>query len=438
MSENKVKENLEKGKVKLFGMPVYLYVSIIVVVMVGMYTEVITTDMTGSLAILLALGMLFGEIGNRIPIWNEYFGGGTLLVFIVVTIMASRGMIPEKYIESTTVFMKDSNFLTLFICILITGSILSVNRNQLAKSLLGFIPTILIGVAVAFLFGGVAGLIAGVPFKDVALMYVLPIMGGGNGGGAVPMSEVYAEVTGQDNSVYYSFAIAILTIANVIAIIVASLLNKLGKAKPHLTGNGELMKEVDPDLKVKDEVVDVTLRDVAAALALAVTFYTLGRIFAKGIFKNISIHAFAYTVIFVSIANLTGIIPKSVKQGAKKLQSFFSGQLVWVIMAGVGIAYTDLDGLLGALTFSNVFIALFIVVGAVIGTAFGGKLFGFYPIESAITAGLCMANRGGSGDIAVLGAADRMDLISYAQISSRIGGGIMLIIASILFSAFLG
>ena len=130
MSENKVKENLDKGKVKLFGMPVYLYVSIIVVVMVGMYTEVITTDMTGSLAILLALGMLFGEIGNRIPIWNEYFGGGTLLVFIVVTIMASRGMIPEKYIESTTVFMKDSNFLTLFICILITGSILSVNRNQ--------------------------------------------------------------------------------------------------------------------------------------------------------------------------------------------------------------------------------------------------------------------------------------------------------------------
>lgn len=45
----------------------------------------------------------------------------------------------------------------------------------------------------------------------------------------------------------------------------------------------------------------------------------------------------------------------------------------------------------------------------------------FYPIDTAITAGLCMANRGGSGDIAVLGAAHRLELISYAQLSSRLG-----------------
>lgn len=45
--------------------------------------------------------------------------------------------------------------------------------------------------------------------------------------------------------------------------------------------------------------------------------------------------------------------------------------------------------------------------------------------------------RGGSGDIAVLGAAHRLDLISYAQLSSRVGGGIVLIIASFFFSFFL-
>lgn len=60
----------------------------------------------------------------------------------------------------------------------------------------------------------------------------------------------------------------------------------------------------------------------------------------------------------------------------------------------------------------------------------------FYPIDSAVTAGLCItANRGGSGDIAVLGAADRLDLIAYAQLSSRIGGGgIVLVVASVVFS----
>ena len=48
-----------------------------------------------------------------------------------------------------------------------------------------------------------------------------------------------------------------------------------------------------------------------------------------------------------------------------------------------------------------------------------------------------MANRGGNGDIAVLGAADRMELIAYAQLSSRLGGGIVLIVASFMFSFML-
>ena len=105
-------------------------------------------------------------------------------------------------------------------------------------------------------------------------------------------------------------------------------------------------------------------------------------------------------------------------------------------MCSVGIALTDLGELIAAFTLGNVLIAAFIVLGAIIGSGLVGWLVGFYPIETAITAGLCMANRGGSGDLAVLGAAKRMELISFAQISSRLGGGLMLIIASIVFGIF--
>ena len=77
------------------------------------------------------------------------------------------------------------------------------------------------------------------------------------------------------------------------------------------------------------------------------------------------------------------------------------------------------------------------VIGAMIGTFIVGKLFHFYPVEGMLTAGLCMANGGGAGDVQCLGAAHRMELMSYAQISSRIGGAIMLVIASFVFGKFL-
>ena len=103
------------------------------------------------------------------------------------------------------------------------------------------------------------------------------------------------------------------------------------------------------------------------------------------------------------------------------------------MMVAMGVDF-DLMELASALSPVNLIIAVAVVLGAILGSALVGYLVGFYPIDSAVTAGLCMANRGGSGDIAVLGAADRLDLIAYAQLSSRIGGGIVLVVASVVFS----
>ncbi|MBQ6631903.1 MAG: 2-hydroxycarboxylate transporter family protein, partial [Romboutsia sp.] len=279
--------------------------------------------------------------------------------------------------------------------------------------------------------------------------YVLPIMGGGTGAGAIPMADIYANATGNDPAQWLSFGLSILTIANIIAIVSAAVLNKLGQMKfaKALNGNGELIRNAEDLSKFEDtKEIKVTHREIAAGLILACSFYVLGNILSKvivipeftvfGSTVKIDIHRFAWMVLLVAISNVAGIIPVELRVGANKLQGFFSKQFLLVIMCGVGIALTDLGELIAAFTLGNVLIAAFIVLGAIVGSGLMGLVVGFYPIETAITAGLCMANRGGSGDLAVLGAAKRMELISFAQISSRLGGGLMLVVASIVFGIF--
>lgn len=112
---------------------------------------------------LAVFGLLFGEIGDRIPFWNDYIGGGTILVFFMAAVFGTYNLVPENFMKAVNVFYgkQPVNFLEMFIPALIVGSVLTVDRKTLIKSISGYIPLIIIGVIGASIGGIVVGLIFG-------------------------------------------------------------------------------------------------------------------------------------------------------------------------------------------------------------------------------------------------------------------------------------
>lgn len=424
----------------LGGMPLWLYLVCSVIIVAVALKGALGTDITAFVAVTCVISIIFHKIGKMLPIWNTYIGGGLLMIFFGTALLTYFNLIPETYVEQINNMVQgDVNILNIFIIGLIAGSILSLDRNVLLRSFGGYIPAILGGLVGASALGIVFGLLFGISPADMMIKYVLPIMGGGNGAGAVPLSQIYEQVTGEPAANYYSFAIIILTIANLFCIVSGALLNRLGEKKPAWTGDRKSIMPVDSKLIKEDEKVKATMNDYMGALLLIGTIFAVGRLFSKVLLPTIfgaAIHNFAYSIIFVVIIAALGIIPANIRAACKDIQGIMVGIVGMMCMVAMGVDF-DLAELATAASPANIFLALVIVIGAILGAALVGKLVGFYPIDSAVTAGLCMANRGGSGDIAVLGAANRLELISYAQLSSRDGGGIVLIIASFIFSIFL-
>jgi Na+/citrate or Na+/malate symporter len=58
-----------------------------------------------------------------------------------------------------------------------------------------------------------------------------------------------------------------------------------------------------------------------------------------------------------------------------------------------------------------------------------------YPIDTAIVTA-CHSGQGGTGDVAILTAGNRMQLMPFAQIATRIGGATTVIVVLIALTRF--
>lgn len=422
----------ENGTYEIMGIEWPYFSALAIVLFIAMFMGALPAGLI-ILGFMMVFGAILNEVGNKTPIIKDYLGGGAIVIIFGSALLAYYNVIPEATVKGITDFMKGGQFLNFYIAALISGSILGMSRDLLIKAFVKYLPIILGGVIVALGLVGIVGLVIGYGFKEAIFYIGIPIMGGGMGAGAVPLSEIYGQVLGEDPGNILTIVVPALALGNAVAIVCGGLLNKLGKKYPKLTGNGELLINKDDTFEIEESKFVLDLKLMGIGIAFACTFYVLGNILSK----FIPIHRYALMIISVALAKGIGIVPEKYEQGCNQWYRFVATNFTPALLVGIGIVYINLNQLADAFSIQYIILVFVTVIGSIIGSGFVGRLLGFYPIEAAITGGLCMANMGGTGDVAVLSASKRMELMPFAQISSRLGGAFMILLATALLNLFL-
>lgn len=425
---------------RIMGLDLKWFTIIVVIIVAGCLLDAFPTGMVGAFLFLMIAGALMNHLGNIMPFVKTFLGGGAIVCIFGGAAFVYYHILPEALIKNCTVFMQDAGFLDFYIAALITGSVLGMSRKLLIRAAIRYLPCIVGSVLMALGLVCVCGLIFGMsPGESIAYIGI-PIMGGGMGAGAVPISKVFESALGIDAEIILSRLVPAVALGNAVAIVFGGLLNRLGERFPSLTGNGQLIASGNDSLR--DEArptVEPGAQNYAVGIVMATAFYATGSLIAALFAKiGLSIHPYAWMIISVAVAKIANLVPEKHESDAAVWYTFVSQNWTAALMLGIGIAYTDLGQIISAFTPTYLVLVLAVVLGAVLGAALVGRLVGFYPIESAITAGLCMANMGGTGDVAVLTAAKRMSLMPFAQISSRLGGAFIILAASVLVPLFFG
>lgn len=390
------------------------------------------SDIVVMVATLAFFGFACGEFGKRLPILGK-LGAAAICATFIPSALVHYGLLPDVVVESTTKFYKSTNILYLYICCIIVGSIMSMNRTTLIQGFMRIFFPMLCGEIVGMVVGVSVGTALGLEPFQVFFFIVLPIMAGGVGEGAIPLSIGYAALMHMDQGVALGRVLPMVMLGSLTAIVIAGGLNQLGKRFPHLTGEGQLMpnrrNETHRETPAEGKM-DVTT--LASGALLAVLLYMLGMLGQKTIGLPAPV-GMLFLAVLLKLVN--GVSPR-LQEGSQMVYKFFRTAVTYPILFAVGVAITPWQELVNAFTLTN-FLVIISTVSALVATGFlVGKKIGMHPIDVAIVS-CCQSGQGGTGDVAILTSGNRMNLMPFAQIATRIGGAINVSLGLLFLSHFL-
>src|SRR5699024_5468436 len=269
--------------IKVGVLPLPLYLILAAIIFVASIYNTLPADMIGGFAVIMILGILLGDLGQKIPILKD-IGGPAILALLVPSILVFLDVIHSTSMEAVTTLMKTSNFLYFYISCLVVGSILGMNSKVLIQGFTRMFVPLLAGTVLAVTAGLFVGLLLGYDIKHTLFYIVVPIIGGGIGEGILLLSIAYSSILGDSAESFVSQMIPAAVIGNIFAVVTAGVMMRVGEKYTKLSGNGKLVKsesteESIDNKKEKDKVIDFSL--MGAGLLIACSFFIVGTLGQK-------------------------------------------------------------------------------------------------------------------------------------------------------------
>ncbi|MET7244407.1 2-hydroxycarboxylate transporter family protein [Methylobacterium sp. EM32] len=416
--------------------PLPVYVLLLVLITAFSIKGKISGEVTVMVGVIVAGGFTCAEIGRRIPFLRA-IGGSSLVTIFLPSFLVAHQLLPAPLVQSVTAFTKSTNFIYLFITAVVVGSILSMDRRVLIQGFAKIFIPLGLGSLAGITVGGCVGWLVGIGFWRSILYVVVPVMAGGVGEGAIPLSVGYAEALGADQGRMLGQILPLVFFGNLVAIVVCGALNTLGRRRPDLTGNGQLQPgpgEVgDPEKHdaAHSNTTSIDVATVAAGGITGVAIYILGTL----IHSLIGLPApVAMLFLIVAVKILNGV-PAPLAEGTRVVFRFFVIAVTYPLLFCTAVALTPWHELVEAFHPANLVTIVATVIALVATGYYVGRLLKMYPIETAIV-NACHSGLGGTGDVMILTAAERMELMPFAQVATRIGGALTVTAAIVAMAHF--
>ena len=421
-------QRLLEWRIGIVPVPVFILLAVLAWYFVAIGN--VATDLPTMIAVVAIFGFACAEMGQRIP-GVRSVGGGAILATFLPSALVFYHLLSPVLVTAVTQFTKASNFLYLYIAGIIVGSVFGIDRTMLIRGFLKIFAPLAVGSVAALIVGGAVGTALGLGLKHTLLYVVIPVMAGGVGEGALPLATGYSGILHQPLGGQFAQVLPTVMISSLMAILIAGALNTLGKKRPDLTGNGHLQPGGQDELDFSREKLSghVDVIHISAAAVTAVSLYLLG----VASERLLGLPAPVVMLLLAVLMKLSWSVTRQMQLGSEVVFQIFAKAGTYPLLFMVGVAMTPWDKLIAALAPANLVTIAATVTTIIAAGFFVGRMVNLHPIEAAIV-NATHAGQGGTGGVAILTAADRMQLMPFAQIAIRIGGAIVVTLTLLTFA----